>query len=153
MLSYRIALSRCAYGKQSKKRKTHWNVLYVKRANKKLNFLKINNQMALYKKENLCTKCYRDYIHFDNFDPLPMKNAAEAFAIYKVPKKPDLNFCFYKAIAIIILCLNVICYLCLPLLMENVCFQTLVSFRKKPNPTPLKYIGFNTCDFLFCLNS
>lgn len=125
----------------------------MKRANKKLNFLKINNQMALYKKENLCTKCYRDYIHFDNFDPLPMKNAAEAFAIYKVPKKPDLNFCFYKAIAIIILCLNVICYLCLPLLMENVCFQTLVSFRKKPNPTPLKYIGFNTCDFLFCLNS
>lgn len=104
--------------------------------------------MALYKKANLCTKCYRDYIHFDNFDPLPMKNAAEAFAIYKVPKKPNLSFYFYKAIVIIILCLNFICYLCLPLLMENVRFQTLVSFRKKnQNPTPLKYIGFNTCDF------
>lgn len=52
--------------------------------------------MALYKKANLCTKCYRDYIHFDNFDPLPMKNAAEAFAIYKVLKKPNLNFIFIK---------------------------------------------------------
>lgn len=101
------------------------------RAKKKLKFLKINNQMALYKKANLCTKCYRDYIHFDNFDPLPMKNAAEAFAIYKVLKKPNLKFYFYKAI-VIILCLNFICYLCLLLLMENVCFQTLFSFRKKP---------------------
>lgn len=50
--------------------------------------------MALYKKAKLCTKCYRDYIHFDNFDPLPMKNAAEAFAIYKVPKKPNQIFFF-----------------------------------------------------------
>lgn len=142
MLSYRIALSRCAYGKQSKKRKMHWNVLYVKRANKKLNFLKINNQMALYKKAKLCTKCYRDYIHFENFDPLPIKNAAEAFAIYKVPKKPNLNFYFYKAIVIIILCLNFICYLCLPLLMENVYFQTLVHSDKKPKPNTSKTYWF-----------
>lgn len=101
------------------------------RSNKELNFFKINNQMALYKKANVCTKCYRDYIHFDNFNPLPMRNAVEAFAIYKVLKKPNLNFYSYKAIVIIILCLNFICYLCLPLLMENVCFQILVSFRKK----------------------
>lgn len=142
MLSYRIALSRCAYGKQSKKRKTHWNVLYEKRANKKLNFLKINNQMALYKKAKLCTKCYRDYIHFDNFDPLPMKNAAEAFAIYKVPKEPNLNFCFYKAIVIMILCLNFICYLCLTCLWKMYVFKHLFIQTINQNPTPLKYISF-----------
>lgn len=93
--------------------------------------------MALYKKANICTKYYRDYIHFDNFNPLPMRNAAEAFAIYKVLKKPNLNFYFYKAIVIIVLCLNFICYLCLPLLTENLCFQILVSFRKKKNTSQM----------------
>lgn len=38
--------------------------------------------MALYKKANICTKCYRDYIHVDNFNPIPMRNTVEAFAIY-----------------------------------------------------------------------
>lgn len=62
--------------------------------------------MALYKKANICTKCYRDYIHVDNFNPIPMRNAVEAFAIYKVLKKPNLIYfiiIFYKAIVIIIL--------------------------------------------------
>lgn len=100
--------------------------------------------MALYKKANICTKCYRDYIHFDNFNPLPMRNAIEAFAIYKV-LKPNLNFYFYKAI-VIILCLNLICYLCLPLLMEKcMFFKYLFHSGKKENPTSKMY-SFNTCD-------
>jgi len=71
-----------------------------------------------------------------------MRNAVGAFAIYKVLKKPNLNFYFYKAIVVIILCLNFICYLCLPLLMENVCFSNTCFIQGKKTTPPLKCIRF-----------
>lgn len=137
MLSYRIALSRCASVNRARKENALNCSVCEEGKDQVRNFnfcFKINNQMALYKKANLCTKCYRDYIHFDNFNPLPMRNAAEAFAIYKVLKKPNLNFHFQKALVIIILCLSFTCYLCLPVLMEKVCFQILVSFEIQRKP-------------------
>lgn len=146
MLSYRIALSRCASVNRARKE----NPLKCSRCEegkdqiRSLIFvLKSTIKWLCTKKANLCTKCYSDYVHCDHFNPLPMRNAVEAFAICKVLKKPNLIyffFIFYKAIVIIILCLNFICYLSLPLLMENVCFQILGSFRgEKEKPTSTMY--------------